>query len=273
VSEVYRYKTRERIWVSEGARLVRDAKTGKPLYYEGSVREITETVKRLKLEEFYQKLFNQVPGGLFQIVHASDGTFSLPFVSPGFRHILGIEPGEERFASDELLDMIDAEQRMSFLAALRRSGRELERWDCEFQARDAQGTQKWLRITATPERTPEGTVWHGYMTDCSLRKKHEMAIEKLAYRDPLTDLPNRRVLLDRLGNATRKCARKDCRGALLFLDLDNFKELNDRHGHDVGDAFLRIVADAQTCVAEPAASWPAWEATNSSCWWKDAGAT
>jgi diguanylate cyclase (GGDEF)-like protein/PAS domain S-box-containing protein len=251
VSEVYRYKTRQRIWVSEAARLVRDPKTDMPLYYEGSVREITETVKRLHLEEFYQKLISQVPGGLFQIVRGSDGEFSIVFASSGFLDIAGLDRCEVPLSRDVLLDMIDPQDRGAFLASLRRSGHELERWDHEFRATDARGNTKWLRITATPERTADGTAWHGYLTDCSLRKKQEMEIKKLAYHDPLTDLANRRVIEDRLAATRRRCARQECWAALLFLDMDNFKQLNDSHGHAAGDIFLKTVAKRLREQAEP----------------------
>jgi PAS domain-containing protein len=74
VSEVYRHKTRERIWITESARIVCDPKTGKPLYYEGSVREITETIRRQQLEEQIQKLTDQLPGGLFQFRRSPNGS-------------------------------------------------------------------------------------------------------------------------------------------------------------------------------------------------------
>ena len=64
----------------------------------------------------------------------------------------------------------------------------------------------------------------------------------MAYFDPLTMLPNRRLLYDRLGQVLASCTRSGRYGALLFLDLDDFKSLNDTHGHDVGDLLLSIVA-------------------------------
>ena len=70
ISEVYRHKTRERIWISESARLVRDRRTGKALYYEGSVREITETMKRLKLQDMFEKPYIAAAGRAFPVAAA-----------------------------------------------------------------------------------------------------------------------------------------------------------------------------------------------------------
>jgi diguanylate cyclase (GGDEF)-like protein len=73
----------------------------------------------------------------------------------------------------------------------------------------------------------------------------------LAFHDSLTQLPNRRLLNDRLQQAMAANRRSGCYGALLFLDLDNFKPLNDAHGHNVGDLLLIEVADRlKACVRE-----------------------
>jgi len=77
--------------------------------------------------------------------------------------------------------------------------------------------------------------------DITERKANEARIYDLAFYDPLTRLPNRRLLLDRLGLALAKSARNNAHGAILFLDLDNFKTLNDSMGHDYGDLLLEEV--------------------------------
>lgn len=109
----------------------------------------------------------------------------------------------------------------------------------------------WLNITAV--RNPQGEVTHyvGTMTDITERKAAERKIEHLAFYDLLTDLPNRRLLTDRLHQAMMGSARNRRMGALLFIDLDNFKILNDTCGHDTGDLLLIEVARRLiTCVRE-----------------------
>ncbi|MBP6598550.1 MAG: EAL domain-containing protein [Giesbergeria sp.] len=107
---------------------------------------------------------------------------------------------------------------------------------------------RWVQVT---ERlTPEGGMVITYHDVTDLHRA-SAEIEILAFYDPLTSLPNRRLLLDRLGQAVAAVARSGGLGAVLFLDLDHFKMLNDTQGHEVGDHLLLQVAQRlQECVRD-----------------------
>jgi len=108
---------------------------------------------------------------------------------------------------------------------------------------------KWLTITAVKGDDGVTTHYVGSHIDITERKAADEKIQHLAFYDPLTGLPNRRLLMDRLGHALASSARTGKQGALLFIDLDNFKSLNDTLGHDVGDLLLQQVAQRLTsCV-------------------------
>jgi diguanylate cyclase (GGDEF)-like protein/PAS domain S-box-containing protein len=123
-----------------------------------------------------------------------------------------------------------------------------EIWD---QRKNGEIYPKQLTITAVKDSDGNVTHYVGSHTDISARKASEEEIKQLAYYDPLTALPNRRLLLDRLHQALAASTRSGKYGALLFIDLDNFKSLNDHLGHDMGDLLLQQVAQRLiSCVRE-----------------------
>jgi diguanylate cyclase (GGDEF)-like protein/PAS domain S-box-containing protein len=242
VSEIYRHKTRERIWISESGRIVRDKNSGRTLYYEGSVREITETMKRLKLEEQFSKLMHEVPGALFQFEQSPEMKNTVTYLSPGFERITGIPIAEMMENPGIFIGGVPEEDRMLYAHAVGAPDRLHEPYDIEHRFICRDGSEKWLRVSATPEVKDGWVTWHGYMSDVTVRKTNEIAVERLAYFDTLTGLPNRRAFLDRMACTVERCHERGDRGALLFIDLDNFKSLNDTQGHDIGDQYLVQVA-------------------------------
>jgi diguanylate cyclase (GGDEF)-like protein/PAS domain S-box-containing protein len=119
--------------------------------------------------------------------------------------------------------------------------------------RPLDGETRWVVAWGDFERDSLGkpVLQIGAIQDITERKTAADKIEQLAFFDLLTDLPNRRLLLDRLRQAMAASARSEKCGALLFIDLDNFKTLNDTLGHDIGDLLLQQVARRLvTCVRE-----------------------
>ena len=111
-------------------------------------------------------------------------------------------------------------------------------WTCV----NAEGGEFIVEVSLMPVAIKGQTMLHTTWRDITERKASADKIERLAFYDPLTDLPNRRLLLDRLEQALTSSARHHRFGALLLLDMDDFKTLNDTLGHDVGDQFLVEVA-------------------------------
>ncbi len=116
--------------------------------------------------------------------------------------------------------------------------------DLELENMDAEGRNYWVAVSGEPIFDSQGAFkgYRGIGRDITERKQAEDKIERLAFYDVLTGLPNRRLLMDRLQHAMFASGRDQSPGALLFIDLDNFKDLNDTRGHDMGDQLLQQVA-------------------------------
>ncbi|WP_313951994.1 EAL domain-containing protein [Accumulibacter sp.] len=141
----------------------------------------------------------------------------------------------------------------AFYAAMRASLASAGTWQGEIwnRRKNDEIYPEWLTISAVKDS--EGMVTHyvSTLTDISMRKAAQEEIRHLAFYDALTGLPNRRLLHDRLRLALVASARRGRQGALLFIDLDNFKTLNDTLGHDMGDRLLQQVGKRlATCVRE-----------------------
>jgi diguanylate cyclase (GGDEF)-like protein/PAS domain S-box-containing protein len=126
--------------------------------------------------------------------------------------------------------------------------------ESEFRMRCKDGSWKWtLGRGKLFSRDNQGRPLRlvGTNADITERKRLEEQLHRLAFYDTLTQLPNRRLLDDRIGQAVAASRRSGRYGALMFLDLDNFKSLNDAHGHAVGDLLLVEAAGRlKTCVRE-----------------------
>ena len=127
-------------------------------------------------------------------------------------------------------------------------------WQGEMINRRKQGAlyTEWVTVTGVKNAAGETTHYVGSLIDISSHKQAEAAIHKLAFFDPLTQLANRRLLKDRMAQAMANARLNGNNGAVLMVDLDNFKLINDTCGHDAGDGVLTEAAARLQCVVQRA---------------------
>ena len=243
----FRIHTRdgEERWLNHVCRAVYGS-SGQYLGRRASNRDITERKRAEQELRVAATAFDAQEG-----IIVTDAKTVILRVNRAFTEITGYSPAQTVGKTPRLFS--SARHDAAFFAAMRDSVNRTGSWKGEVWVRRENGEvfSAWATISAVRGNDGEVTQYVGTLTDISQRKAAEAAIEHLAYYDPLTQLPNRRLLLDRLQHAIAASARSREHGAILFIDLDNFKTLNDTRGHDVGDLLLRDVAQRlATCVRE-----------------------
>ncbi|MCF8210255.1 MAG: EAL domain-containing protein [Rhodoferax sp.] len=172
-------------------------------------------------------------------------------VNQAFTSITGYSAGEALGQYPEMLSSGRHDQ--TFYATLANALDQAGAWAGEIWNRRKNGEvyPEWLSISAVKDDAGLTTHFVAIFSDISERKSDQEQIETLAFYDPLTRLPNRRLLLDRLEQALHAATRHKRKSALLFVDLDNFKTLNDTLGHHQGDLLLSQVAQRlRACIRE-----------------------
>jgi diguanylate cyclase (GGDEF)-like protein/PAS domain S-box-containing protein len=178
------------------------------------------------------------------------------YLSEAWSQILGRSAGETITTTRELAqlahpDDLDAIQRASLEAV--KGARPA--YAVEHRVRAANGEWRWIisrgRVTERDPATGRALRMIGTNLDITDRKRVEQALESVAQTDPLTGVANRTLLHDRLKLASARARRTGSRCALLYLDVDRFKQVNDVHGHAAGDALLKgIAARLRACVRQ-----------------------
>lgn len=178
----------------------------------------------------------------------SDGMFTE--VSEQARDIMGLPLGKTALEMTEFCHTLDIRSREIFEYYILNAARNLHRIDQELEMRRRDGEVLWLHLKAEViENENRSAELVGAIQDITQQKKVDQLIEYQANYDLLTGLPNRALFQDRLHNALLHASRRSTRIAVLFVDLDNFKSVNDNLGHDAGDELLvESARRIQTCI-------------------------
>nr|WP_315468569.1 EAL domain-containing protein [uncultured Undibacterium sp.] len=200
--------------------------------------DVTESKRHAESQRIAATAFESQEG-----MFVTDAAWNILRTNQSFSHITG-------YSADQLIgkppnffnEYFKGEENFSAMMA---SIAERGSWQGEVVERRRDGTEfaAWINISSVTDEFGAITHYVATFNDITLRKAAEDEIRNLAFFDPLTQLPNRRLLMDRLEQALASGSRHDRKGALLFIDLDNFKTLNDTLGHDHGDLLLQQVAE------------------------------
>ncbi|WP_342666075.1 sensor domain-containing diguanylate cyclase [Simplicispira psychrophila] len=224
------------------------------------MKEQNQTLQRLLEEhirtlEKKETLYRQLTEDAEDVLWQTNSQLRITYISPADERLRGFKAEEVlgkhifEIFTDEGIAIV--QEKIQARALAEASGTTTLSSIFEVQHRCKDGRLIWGEVVAKPDRDAQGTIigYHGITRETTQRKLLQDQVHDLAFYDPLTQLANRRLLIDHLTQALLSCQRQRSQGALLFLDLDNFKSLNDAHGHGAGDLLLIEVAQRlKTCV-------------------------
>ena len=215
----------------------------------GVVTDVTRYKETERALEASEARFRVLAESSLDLISVVDAQGLITYQSPALRHLLGFEPSEMLGRSlGDLVHSDDAEHAMAALRRIIDTRQSAE--PLEFRIRHRDGM--WRTFESLGTNCLANPHIHGVVfnsRDVTDRKVIQQRIQHLAYHDNLTGLPNRSLLQDRLAHAIARAERTGKRVGVLFIDLDNFKNINDTLGHDVGDELLRQVSRRLTeCV-------------------------
>jgi len=229
-------------WVMERGACVIDELGGRVL--EGFIEDITERVlgqfRLAEAEMRFRSVFEKSVVGMFQTT--GDGQYLV--ANQALADLYGYDSPADLIAgiSDIAHRLyVDPGRRAAFSAEIRRKGL-VRDFESEVYRRD--GRRIWISENAHAVLNPEGLLlyYEGTVEDVTERRLYQAELEYQATHDPLTGLPNRNLLQDRLTRAMGESRRSERQLAVAFVDLDNFKIINDSLGHAVGDRLLQTMA-------------------------------
>jgi len=234
-------------WVACRGMVVSRADDGKPLRMIGTYADINSRKAAEAQLRMLSTAIEQSPTS----VAITNLDAEIEYVNPRFTIVTGYSLEEAKGKNPRVLQSGHTDK--SVYPEMWRKLTSGERWAGEFVNKRKNGDIYYEEAYISPVKDDDGTITHyvAVKLDVTERKRMEEEVRQIALYDVLTGLPNRRLLIDRMTQAMSASRRSGSYGALMFLDLDNFKPLNDAHGHIAGDLLLAEVAKRlKTCVRE-----------------------
>ena len=217
---------------------------GERLIVQSVFRDITDQARSREAMAEREQRFRDVAEASGEFVWECDRQWRFTYLSERAETVLGFSRAEILGRRPQDFMPLGEERTVEVWLSTHAAGGSAFR-DLEHRSVTKSGAAIWLSVSAVPIRDAAGAAvgYRGTAADVTARKQAEARIEYLATRDVLTGLPNRMLMGDRVGQAILAAARSRTQLALLCIDLDRFKLVNDSLGHPAGDALLRAVAE------------------------------
>jgi diguanylate cyclase (GGDEF)-like protein/PAS domain S-box-containing protein len=236
----------EWIWVRSRGKLVQRDSDGKPLRMAGTARDITA----IRYAERERLVALEVLRSMSEAVAVIDLKFSFISVNPAFSRITNYTEDEVIGKNSDILD--SAQHGSDFYRRVREILDRTGHWAGEMWQKRKDGDEflGWIEMSEVCDLQGVRAYFVAVVNDITDKKRAEQELRYLANYDTLTGLPNRALLSERLGRAIVRARRQETRVAVLFLDLDRFKDINDSLGHAAGDRLLKAAASRiQTTIS------------------------
>lgn len=231
--------------------------TGIAIDYDGMssyLIGIYDLTSRKQAEEALRKSeekYRLIAENMTDLIRIVDVHGVVKYASPSHEYVLGFKP--EVYEGNLILNMLHPDDMPHIETHIREMTMTKKEKLIEFRNKHISGKWKWMEAKVTPVLNKNGNVVHFQVVarDITERKMYEEKLSHLAYHDGLTGLPNRRWFKERLDQAIKEADRNGRKMAVMYMDMDKFKSINDTFGHEVGDILLREFAKrVQGCLRE-----------------------
>ncbi|MCG7591249.1 MULTISPECIES: GGDEF domain-containing protein [unclassified Halomonas] len=187
-------------------------------------------------------LVSRIPGVIFQFYRSHSGHMNFPYLEGGGMALAYVDKQQLAEDASLLLEQLTGHDHPKVMSAIERSARWMLPLNTRFRLPFPEEKPHWIAVSANPEPIASGVRWNGLMMDITDQVVEEQRLRKLCDTDPVTNLPNRRKLMGQLTHLASMSARHGTPLSIMMIDIDHFKQLNDRWGHLQGDNVLKQLA-------------------------------
>ncbi|RUL48627.1 sensor domain-containing diguanylate cyclase [Lysinibacillus antri] len=205
----------------------------------GIFKDITEATKNIEKLEESEKRFRIIAENAHDLITLVNKNGEITYVSPSYKNILGYHHKE--YIGKHFIHNVHSDDLGRYMEIVEKSIQSDEPFTIEFRQKNANDEMLWCESIGKPVFNQKNKFQHLVVLtrDITLRKEYESKLKHFAYHDSLTGLPNRLLFKERFEIAKEQFLKNNNGLALMILDIDHFKRINDTYGHDIGDLVIK----------------------------------